>query len=107
MSAIWDSDTGHVTITAAKNGAAVNLSGTTERTIIVRHVKSGVATILDEVDASSDLPAGVVVADGGPLTPGRYQVVIRCVDATRTETYPSADQPAQYITVLADLDATP
>lgn len=105
MSAIWDGDTGHVTITCNKNGAPVNLSGTTTRTIIVRHVKSDVVTILDEVEASSDLVAGVVVADAEPLTPGTYRLVVRCVDATATATYPSADQEPETLVVKADLDA--
>ena len=105
MSAIWDGDTGHVTITATKNGAAVNLSATTTRTVIVRNTDTGVASTIAEVPASSDLAAGVVVADAGPLAVGTYHLVLRCVDATTTATYPSADEQPEVLHVREALDA--
>lgn len=106
MSAIWDGDTGHVTIAATKNGAAVNLAATNSRTVIVRNVETDEATTLDEVSAESDLSNGVIVADASPLEPGDYSLVLRCVDASVTATYPGADQPAEVLTVIPDLDAT-
>lgn len=105
MSAIWDGDTGHVTITATKNGAPVNLAGTTSRTVIVRDAETAVVTTLTEVTASSDLPNGVVVANAEPLPVGTYRLVVRCVDATTTATYPSADQEPEVLRVKAKLDA--
>lgn len=107
MSAIWDGDTGHVTITATKAGAAVNLTGA-EVTIIARHRDSPHAvTTLDEIAASSDRAAGVVVADAGALAVGTYDVVVRAVAGGVTATYPSADKLPEVVTVRADLDATP
>jgi len=106
VSAIWDADTGHVTITATKNGAAVNLTGATV-TIITRHRVTEVVTLLAEVTASSVRADGVVVADGGPLTIGTYEVVMRAEKDGVTATYPSADKGAEILVVLADLDATP
>lgn len=105
MSAIWDGDTGHVTITATKNGAPVNLSGTTSRTVIVRNTETAATTTLTEVTASSDLAAGVIVANAEPLEVGTYLLVVRCVDPTTTATYPSADQEPEVLTVKAKLDA--
>lgn len=106
MSAIWDGDTGHVTITATKDkdGAPVNLTGATV-TIIARHRDTKAATTLDEVAASSDRASGVVVADAGALAVGTYDVVVRAVAGGVTATYPSADRPPEIITVRADLDA--
>lgn len=103
MSAIYDADTGHVTITATKNGAAVNLTGAT-LTIITRRT-DGVVTLLDEVSASSVRADGVVVADGGPLDPGTYDLVLRAAAGGVTTTYPSADKPPEVLWVVADLDA--
>lgn len=105
MSAIWDGDTGHVTITATVAGGAVNLSATSSRDVIVRNVETKESTTLDELPASSDLGAGVVVADGSPLDPGTYGLVLRVVDGTTTATYPSADKGPETLTVVADLDA--
>jgi hypothetical protein len=106
VSAIWDGDTGHVTITATKNGAPVNLTGA-ECTVIARRTDGGAAVTLDEIPADSNRAAGVVVADAGPLTAGTYVAVLRAVAGGVTATYPSADQPDQLLTVKADLDATP
>ncbi|MGH3350739.1 MAG: hypothetical protein ACRDPS_08750 [Nocardioides sp.] len=105
MSAIWDGDTGHVTITATEGEAAVNLSATTSRTVIVRNVDTAIVTTLTEVPASSDLANGVVVADGGPLEVGTYHLVLRAVDATRTVTYPSPDKGPEVLVVYPALDA--
>jgi hypothetical protein len=106
VSAIWDGDTGHVTITATKNGAPVNLTGA-ECTVIARRTDGGAAITLAEVPAASDRGAGVVVADASPLEVGTYVAVVRAVANGITATYPSADQPDQLLTVKADLDATP
>lgn len=105
MSAIWDGDTGHVTITCTKNGAPVNLSATTTRTIIARNVETAVVTTLAEVTASSNLAGGVIVANAEPLVVGTYALVVRCVDAMTTATYPSADQETEVLVVRAKLDA--
>lgn len=105
MSAIWDGDTGHVTLTAINSEGAVNLAAAT-RTIIARNVKSGVATTLDEVPGSPSFnPAGgVIVANAEPLTPGTYRLALRCVDGTDTATYPSADQDDKTLIVKPKLD---
>lgn len=106
MSAIWDADTGHATITASKNGAAVNLTGATV-TVIARHKDTKAVTELDEVTASSVRADGVVVADAGPLGVGTYELVMRAVAGGITATYPSADKQPETLFVVADLDATP
>lgn len=105
MSAIWDGDTGHVTITATKGGAAVNLSGATV-TIIARHRDTSATTTLDEIAASSDRASGTVVADAGTLDVGTYDLVMRAVAGGITATYPSADKLPEVVTVRPDLDAT-
>jgi bifunctional ADP-heptose synthase (sugar kinase/adenylyltransferase) len=104
VSAIWDGDTGHVTITATKDGAAVNLTGATV-TVITRHKDTKAVTNLSEVSASSNRAAGVVVADGGPLGVGTYELVMRAVAGGITATYPSADKQPETLFVVADLDA--
>jgi bifunctional ADP-heptose synthase (sugar kinase/adenylyltransferase) len=104
VSAIYDGDTGHVTITATKNGAAVNLTGATV-TVITRHKDTKAVTNLSEVSASSNRAAGVVIADGGPLTVGTYELVMRAVAGGITATYPSADKQPETLFVVADLDA--
>jgi hypothetical protein len=104
VSAIWDGDTGHVTLKATKDGAPVNLSGATI-TIITRNADTGAVLTLDEVPTESNLPDGVVAADGGPLQPGTYALVVRAVANGITATYPSADKKPESLTVVADLDA--
>lgn len=104
MSAIWDGDTGHVTITAIKGGAAVNLTAATVIVVIARNIQTDAATVLDEA-TGSDKANGIIVADGSALDPGDYQLVLRVTDAGGTATYPSADKGAERLTVLADLDA--
>jgi len=104
VSAIWDADTGHATITATKNGAAVNLTGATV-TIIAKMKDTGTVTTLAEVPAESVRANGVVVADAGPLTVGTYEVVLRAVAGGVTATYPSADKRPEVLFVRADLDA--
>lgn len=102
MSAVWDGDTGTVTITAIKDGAPVNLTGAT-CTVIARS-EAGVVTLLSI--SSSDLPSGKVTADASPLAVGSYDLVLRAVTGSVTATYPSADKGAEVLNVLADLDAT-
>lgn len=104
MSAIYDGDTGHVTIAATKDGVAVNLTGATV-TVITRHKDTKAVTNLSEVSASSNRANGVVVADGGPLTVGTYDLVMRAVAGGITATYPSADKQPEVLFVVADLDA--
>lgn len=104
MTAVWDDDTGTVTIIANdKDGNPVNLSATTERTVIARNVETRVATALDIT--SDDLPTGKVIADASPLEVGTYKVALRCVDASGTATYPSAESGGEDLSVVADLDA--
>lgn len=104
MSAIWDGDTGHVTITCTKDGGPVNLTGA-GITTIARHRDTGVATTLTEVTASSVRANGVIVADAGPLTVATYDLVVRAVAGGITATYPSADKQPEFIAVRAALDA--
>lgn len=104
MSAIWDGDTGHVTITAEKAGAAVNLTGATV-TVIAKHKDTKAVATLAEVPASSDRPNGVVVANAAPLAVGTYELVLRAVAGGITATYPSADKQPETLFVVADLDA--
>ena len=104
MSAVWNGDTGHITITVTKDGAAVNLTGAT-LTIITRNSETAAVTTLSEVSASSNLAQGIVVANAGPLNIGTYIVAVRAVAGGITATYPSADQQDETIWVRKDLDA--
>ena len=104
MSAVWDGDTGTVTITATKNGAAVNLSGSSSRALIVRNRSTGTATTL--TISSSDLPNGIVTASVQSLGVGEYDTILRVVTGSETATYPSADVGPSRLTVRADVDAS-
>lgn len=105
MSAIWDGDTGHVTITAVKDGAPVNLTGATAIVAIARNVEAPfTVSTLDEA-TGSDEANGIYVAAGGDLGVGTYDLVLRVTDASGTTTYPSADKGPETLVVYADLDA--
>jgi hypothetical protein len=104
MTAIYDADTGHVSITASKNGAAVNLTGATV-TVIAKAKPSGPVSTLAEVAGESVRANGVVVADAAPLTVGTYELVLRAVASGVTATYPSADKQPEVLFVVPDLDA--
>lgn len=100
---VWDSDTGEFTITAVKDGVPVDLSATTARTVIARNVTTSVVTVLAPV--SEDLPNGEVTVEAEGLPRGRYDVVLRAVDVTSTQTYPSACEGPAELRVRPDLDA--
>jgi hypothetical protein len=104
VSAIWDGDTGTVTITCTKDGAPVNLTGAT-LTIITKAKEGGAVVNLAEVPASSNLANGVVAANGQPLGVGTYELVVRAVAGGITATYPSADKMPEVLFVRANLDA--
>ena len=101
--AIWDSDTGTLTLTAKVNGTAVNLSATTARHVIVRNRGTGVSTEL--TIASTNLANGIVTATATSLGAGTYDAILRVTDATGTYTYPSADIGPSQFRVRADMDA--
>lgn len=104
MDALWDSDTGIVTVTATVNGTAVNLSATTEQHLKVRNVASGVVTEL--TGGTNDLANGIVRGVATALGPGKYTAILRVVDPTSgTVTYPSADVGPPHFVVKADMDA--
>lgn len=102
MSAIWDSDTSTITMTATKDGAPVNLTGAV-CTVIARS-EAGVAATL--TTTPTDLLNGTVTADASALEVGSYDLVLRAVTGSVTATYPSADKGAEVLNVIADLDAT-
>lgn len=102
MQAVWDGDTGTVTVTATVNGTAVNLAGTTARHVIARNRQTQVSTEL--AITSTDLTAGKVFVTAPPA--GSYDVIIRATDASGViVTYPSADADPPRLEVRADIDA--
>lgn len=104
--ALWDGDTGTVTVTASVNGAAVNLSGTTQRHLIVRNRSTRVVTELTISGTGTDLPNGKVVANAVSLPSGPYLAILRVTDSGgNIVTYPSADVGAATFEVKADIDA--
>jgi len=105
MSAIWDGDTGTVTVTAKDaTGAIINLGATTARHLIVRNRGTDVTTEL--TIASSDLTNGIVVGTATSLGAGTYDVILRVTDPTNgTVTIPSADVDPPHLVVRADIDA--
>lgn len=108
MDALWDSDTGKVTVTAtlASTGAAVNLSGTTAQHVIVRHLGTRVVTELAIDGTATNLVNGSVVGTATSLGAGTYEAILRVVDPVAgTVTYPSAEVDPPHFTVKADIDA--
>jgi len=103
MNVLWDSDTGSVTFIASDASGPVNLSATTARVLKVKHRASGTLTTLAET--SNDLPNGKVVCAGAALDAGEYDVILRCTDPTKTQTYPTADVGAARLVVKPDMDA--
>lgn len=104
MEKLWDTDTGTLTLTATDiDGAAINLSATTARHVIVKAMATGVITEL--TIATTDLPNGIVRTTVTSLGAGRYQAILRVTDAAGTVTYPSADVGPVFFEVKADLDA--
>lgn len=104
MTAVWDGDTGTVTLTASNAAGPVDLTGAT-CTVIARSIDDGTATELVIDDGASSLPTGVVIASAGALDVGSYKLAMRVVTGAITATYPSADEGAEVFSVLADLDA--
>jgi hypothetical protein len=105
VSAIWDGDTGHVTITATTSAGPVNLVGATV-TVITRNVEAPYAVlVLDVIEASSDRENGIIVANGEPLDVGTYDLVERAEAGGIITTYPSPDKGPETLVVYAKLDA--
>lgn len=103
MTAVWDGDTGIITFTATKDGAAVNLSGATSRELIAKHRGTGTVTTL--TITNPDYANGIARASVQSLGAGDYDLILRVVDASVTATYPSADVGAARFTVRANIDA--
>jgi hypothetical protein len=104
MTAVWDGDTGTVTITATTAAGPVNLTGSTQ-TVITKSLDTGTSSELTIDTGASNLSAGVVVASAAALGPGSYKLVMRVVAGSVTATYPSADEGPEKFDVHPDLDA--